>query len=414
MRLLIAPWVLPAGGPPLSRGAVAVDGAVIRAVGPAAALRRAHPEAIPEEVPGLLLPGLVNCHTHLELGGLRPPAGFTGPFVEWLLWIIEAKRALDESALARAAREGAAALVRAGTTCVGDVGESGLGLPALQEAGLRGIAYAEVLGLDADRADAILTAARERIRIGADPGGRLAGGLSPHSPYGCSEALLRACAAALGQEGIRAQIHLAESAAEVAYVATGGGEIREKLLPAVGRREPAHLPRGESPVAYALRLGLLNARPVCVHAVETGPRDWDALARAGAAVAHCPRSNAFLGVGPAPAAPLRAHGVPVGLGTDSRASAPSLSLWDEMRFALEVHAGALSAEEVFRMATLEGARALGLDGITGSLEAGKRADLIAVRADRFDPGDPFGSLIRHTADRDVLLTMVDGEVLFRV
>jgi 5-methylthioadenosine/S-adenosylhomocysteine deaminase len=127
-------------------------------------------------------------------------------------------------------------------------------------------------------------------------------------------------------------------------------------------------------------------------------------------VAHCPRSNARLSDGVAPVAEFLAHGIPVGLGTDSLASVPTLDLWDEMRAAAAGRAGRLTPSQVLEMATLGGARALGLGDQAGSLTIGKRADLIAVSARAVTTSDPVGSLVAGTRGEDVLLSLVDGEV----
>jgi cytosine/adenosine deaminase-related metal-dependent hydrolase len=134
------------------------------------------------------------------------------------------------------------------------------------------------------------------------------------------------------------------------------------------------------------------------------------MAKSGVSVAHCPRSNARLSGGVAPVADFLAHGIPVGLGTDSLASVPTLDLWDEMRAAAAGQAGRLAPREILEMATLLGAAALGLADQVGSLALGKRADLIAVSARAVAASDPVGSLIAETRGEDVLLSLVEGEV----
>ncbi|MEK6718865.1 MAG: amidohydrolase family protein, partial [candidate division NC10 bacterium] len=172
-------------------------------------------------------------------------------------------------------------------------------------------------------------------------------------------------------------------------------------------------PPAASPVEYLEALGALAWQPLLLHAVHVTATDIDHMARRGVSVAHCPRSNARLSGGVAPVPELLSEGIPVGLGTDSLASAPTLDLWDEMRAALVVHAGRLAPVEVLEMATLGGARALGLADQVGSLEVGKRADLIAVSAGAVMASDPAGSLIAATRAADVLLTLVEGELRHR-
>ena len=155
-------------------------------------------------------------------------------------------------------------------------------------------------------------------------------------------------------------------------------------------------------------LGALAWRPLLVHAVHVDAGDIQRIGSSKVGVAHCPRSNARLSDGMAPVAEFLARGIPVGLGTDSLASVPTLDLWDEMRAAGQ--AGGLTPSQVLEMATLGGARALGLADQVGSLTIGKRADLIAVSARVVAATDPVGSLLAGTRGTDVVLSLVDGQV----
>jgi 5-methylthioadenosine/S-adenosylhomocysteine deaminase len=206
---------------------------------------------------------------------------------------------------------------------------------------------------------------------------------------------------------------VAESAEEVAYIGLGLGPMASDLLPLVGRRSPSHRVCGESPVAFLARSGLLSERLLAAHAVQVGNSDLELLTRHGVALAVCPRSNHHLRVGIAPLPRYLTSGLRVGLGTDSLGSNDTLSLWDEMRFALTLYGGAVTAEQLLTMATLGGAAALGMAAAIGSLTPGKRADLIAVAADRLDEADPYGSLIRQAQDDSVTFGMVAGEVIYR-
>jgi 5-methylthioadenosine/S-adenosylhomocysteine deaminase len=203
-------------------------------------------------------------------------------------------------------------------------------------------------------------------------------------------------------------IHAAESAEEVEFLATGRGAIADLLYPAVGCRVPPARSPARSPIEYLDSLGALTWRPLLVHAVHVDAADIQRMLGRGACVAHCPRSNARLSDGTAPVAEFLARGIPVGLGTDSLASVPTLDLWDEMRAAAQ--AGGLTPSQILEMATLGGARALGLADQVGSLAVGKRADLIAVSARVVAASDPVGSLLSETRGENVVLSLVDGQV----
>ena len=414
-RLLTARWVFPVCSPPIADGAVAIQAGRIAGVGPCAKLTVAFPTADRWDVgEAVLLPGLVNCHTHLELCDLPSPAA-NGNFATWLVTLIEGRRQLPLAAQAAAAEAGARRLLESGTTSVGEVSTSGQSLAPLLRLGLRGVVYREILGLSPEEAEARGDAARADLEAmqRAVRGGLLRVGLSPHSPYSLSEELFGACGALLRGTGVPCCIHVAESPEEVEFLSTGQGGIARLLYPAVGC--PVAPPRRSAgtPIEYLEGLGALAWRPLLIHAVHVTERDRDHMARRGVSVAHCPRSNARLSGGVAPVPELLSEGIPVGLGTDSLASAPTLDLWDEMRAALEVHAGRLAPVEVLEMATLGGARALGLADQVGSLEVGKRADLIAVSAGAMMASDPAGSLIAGTRGADVLLTLVEGELRHR-
>lgn len=412
MRTLTARWVFPVTGAPIEDGAVAIDGGRIFRVGRPADLAAEISQGERWDLgEAALLPGLVNCHTHLEIGPLRPEVS-PESFVPWVVRLIEARRTIPAEVQARTAEAGVQALLRSGTTAVGEVSTSGQSLAPLRRAGLRGVVYREILGLApaADRLEGA-RADLQAMRVAAD-GSHLAIGLSPHSPYALSEELLCGCAGLVAQTGVAPAIHAAESPEESEFLTTGEGPIRRSLYPAVGCLDPPPRGRARSAVAYLAGLGVLAWRPLLIHAVHVDEADCRTMARAGVRVAHCPRSNARLSRGVAPVPHLLAHGIPVGLGTDSLASAPSLDLWDEMRAALAAHAGRLDPSAALEMGTLGGARALGMADRVGSLEAGKDADLIAVAGGGVRAGDPVGSLLARVQGEDVLLSLIAGEIRY--
>lgn len=413
-RLLLARWVFPVGRPPIRDGGVAIRGGVILGVGTRREMLAAWPGAGRLELgEAALLPGLVNCHTHLELSGppVEPPEG---SFARWLIAVIRQRQQTPLAAQEAQAEVNARKLLASGTTAVGEVSSTGQSLTPLLQAGLRGTVYREVLGLDPGEAPARAEAARGDLeRLGwAARQSLLRIGLSPHSPYSLSEELFAACRALAHAAAVPCCIHAAESPDEVTLVSGGDGPLPRLLYPAVGQAPPPRR-RAATPVAYLEALGMLDGEPLLIHAVHVDGVDRRRLASRGVGVAHCPRSNARLSGAVAPVPAYLREGIPVGLGTDSLASVPTLDLWDEMRAALDAQGGRLTPAEVLEMATLGGARALGLADALGSLEPGRRADLVAVPAEGIEPSDPAGSLIVGTRGTDVLLTMVEGRILHR-
>jgi cytosine/adenosine deaminase-related metal-dependent hydrolase len=385
--------VHPVTAPPISDGAVLVDDR-----GRIAALGRddavpAPPDARVLEFPrASLVPGLVNCHTHLELTHLRGRVD-AREFPAWIRRLRELKDATGVPEFRAAAEQGVRDCWAAGVTCIADTGSTGVVLEALHALGGRGVIYQEVFGPDPARLDASLAELEAAVgRLGALVSGLLRLGVSPHAPYTVSAPLYRAVTAFARERGLPLAVHLAESREESALLATGTGPFADALR----ARGIAVAPQGLSPVHYLARLGVLAPDCLCIHCVQMTPGDIERLEGAGVSVAHCPRSNRAHGHGPAPLAAFRAAGLRVGLGTDSVVSTGDVNLWCEAR------AAGLGGEDVLHMLTLAGAHVLGLESEIGSLEVGKTADLAVFPfGPASPPGEPVGALLTVVAGRIV-------------
>jgi cytosine/adenosine deaminase-related metal-dependent hydrolase len=394
-------------GPAVPDGVVATAGGRILEVGPASAVAASHPGAEVRDLgDALLLPGLVDAHCHLEwslLDGLLAP----GPFAGWLGRLLGLRRRLGPDDHRAAARLGALRALRAGTTTLADAGPTGAGVAAATEAGLRAVVHLEAFG-GPDAADG--TASRVAA-LDAAAGPRVRVGVSPHAPYSAGPGLWDALARHPGLSGRPLATHLAESPGEGAAIAVGEGPLAEALAAAGLRAARWDGPPAAGPVERLAEAGALRPGLVAAHCVQLGEGDPARLAAAGVAVAHCPRSNAYLRCGVMPLGAIGRAGVPVGLGTDSPASGGDYDLRAEARACAEAHGAAarLDAAALLRMATLGGARTLGMEGLVGSLEPGRRADLLALRPPPGLGGDPHELALR--ADTAVELVTVDGEVL---
>lgn len=403
MRIVSADWVVPVEDEPIADGAVAIDDdGLIVAVGPASELGTG--ERFEEAV---IVPGLVNAHTHIEYAVY---AGFGDglPFVPWIGLHVRRKQALDLDDMRAIARVGAWECLRSGVTTVGDCSFSGAAAEAAAETGLRATVFLEVFGSDASaltRFDEL----RERIEPVLSDRVRL--GVSPHAPYTCTPEVYAACAAL----GLPLQTHLAESPAERPWLVEGSGDwtpLADFLVP----------PPGTTGVRMLAEAGLLDPRLSAAHCVHVDAEEIALLAAHGVGVAHCPRSNGYLGCGVAPLAELRAAGVEVAIATDSPASTPSLDLFEELRTAVvaaRARAGrpdALSAADALWAATLGGARVLGLGDELGSLAPGKRADLavVSVADSPVSPvEDPVVAVVHGGSPDRVVATLVAGEDRYR-
>jgi cytosine/adenosine deaminase-related metal-dependent hydrolase len=370
-------WILPVSGPPLRNGWVEVKDGRIAALG-TGSRRGARPLG-----PGILLPGLVNAHCHLELSHLKGSVDSSRGFVPWVEDLIGKRgRASREQVRARA-EAGIEEVVESGTTALGDVSNGLDHLDLLEASSLRSVVFYELLAWDPARAGEVFAGARDRLRS-LPPRERVEVRLAAHAPHSVSAPLL----GRLSREGPLSAIHLAESQAEARFLKRGDGEWKELLLKRVGT-VPFETP-GVSPVDYLRSLGALGKGLLAAHCVQTDAADWTLLRKAGVSVVVCPRSNRELGVGLPPVPSLLEAGINVCLGTDSLASAPTLSVWDDL-LALREAYPAIPPETLVSMATQAGARALGL-GSLGSLEVGKAAAFAFVPREEEDP-DPYRALL---------------------
>ncbi|HEX7052185.1 MAG TPA: amidohydrolase family protein [Longimicrobiales bacterium] len=416
-----ARWILPVTAPPIRDGAVLVDAdGRIAAVGPDHAVPTPPDAASIELGDAAILPGLVNVHSHPELSAFRGLLDDL-PFHEWIPTLHRTRRAaaLTEEDWAAAARWSCVEALAAGITTMGATEDSTAALDAFLDAGLRGIAYREVFGPAPHQADGAIATLRERVeRMRRRETDRVRVGISPHAPYTVSDELFRLTAEYALAEGLPVAIHAAEAEAELRLVRDGAGPFAAGLR----ARGIDTRPRAPSTIRLLDRLGALRTRPLLIHCVHVDGDDCRRMADAGAAVAHCPIANARLGHGVAPVPEMLDARLTVGLGTDSVASNNRLDLFEEGRLAQILQrarlrdATALPADRLLRLATLDGARALGLDARIGSLEPGKDADLCAVSfagAHTVPLHDPASTLFHAARGADVLLTVVQGCILFR-
>ncbi len=421
--LLQSRYVLPVSGPVIEDGAVLVRDGEIVDVGPRAELVQRYPdEAVRDFGQAALMPGFVDLHTHLEYAVFRGMVD-DAPYSQWKLQVMQKESLLDEEDWAVSADLGATEAVRSGITTIADITDTGVSLRSASAVGLRGVVYREVSTMDRSQVDAVIAAALDDVeRWQAAASGRLAVGLAPHSPYSCHPKLFEAVAEAARERALPVAMHLAGSKDEHDFVKYGSSLLGQDYREASGWSSIGWLPTGVSPVRYVYQWGILEVpRMLAVHCVHLDDGDVEILAKTGVSVAYCPRCNLKLGMGIAPLQELVEAGVLVGIGTDSPASNSTMDFFDEMRIGLLVQRGLAGeakfypAERFVRMATLDGARALGIDRLVGSLEPGKRADIVAVdlsRSHQVPTRDPYGAVV-HTANQDdVLMTMIDGQVVF--
>jgi cytosine/adenosine deaminase-related metal-dependent hydrolase len=371
-----AAWIVPVSDPPMRDAWIAVDR------GRVAALSRRGPTDGSREVDlgdVVVLPGLVNAHTHLELSYLREEIAPASRFVSWVRHLIDARRRQPDpkapeilDAIDRAVAES----VAYGTAIVGDISNTLVTFEPLTRSELAAVLFYELIRFKTDDPQRVVEQARGELDA-LSPTERVRVSLAAHAPYSVAPLVLRAIRQDIERDPFApCSIHLSESVEEMEFIRTGGGPWRA-LLEELGSWDPAWVPPGGTPVEFLEASGFLDARVLAVHGVQMTPADLSRLAARGTTVVTCPRSNGHTGAGAPPLVDFYDSGVAVAVGTDSLASAPDLNVFAELA-TMRALAPSVPAATLIESATRTGARALGFDGDYGTIEPGKVARLLTV------------------------------------
>jgi len=378
-----AAWILPIASPPIRDGWLAVDRGRIVAFG---RTRGGEAPGPAEDGPAAdeadlgqvaVLPGLVNAHTHVELAWLRDAVPASHIFIDWISSLMEQRRRPpDPVVVGCTMAEAITGARRAGTSAVGDISNALASVEHLLASPLSAVVFYELITFNPDDPVALVREARLRLETLAWTD-RVRVTLAPHAPYSVAPLLFRAIKQDLDRHPFApSSVHLGESREEITFLRDGGGAWRE-FLEGLGAWDPRWVPPKCGPAEFLDRAGFLGARVLAVHGVRLSEHELRLLARRGATLVTCPRSNLHTGAGVPPIAQFYASGVRVAVGTDSLACAPDMNLFEELalmrRLAPEVAASAL-----LDSATRQGARALGFEADLGTLEPGRRAEVIAV------------------------------------
>ncbi|MSN25919.1 MAG: amidohydrolase family protein [Geobacter sp.] len=409
-----ASWLINPDVPPIEGGAILVSDGLISAVGAVSELKRQYSAPLIEYPGCAIMPGFVNAHTHLELTHfpawrLRTNIDYNPRrFTDWIIQLIKIARGLNPKDYPPSIQEGVRMCLESGTTAVGEIVSNAALGSVYAGSMLTGRLYFELLGQDSVRFNDKLEAALTAIGTAKSKAGLMEFGLSPHSPYTIGEEHLATITKTALSGKLPLSIHLSESAAESDFIFGSSGPLAQDFYPFVGWERYLSHPHRCSSTELLDRHGLLTPDTLAVHCVHVSLADARLLKERGVSIALCPRSNDKLDVGTAPVALFNKFGIPLALGTDSLASNDSLSMWDEMRYALDHFAEDLSAEDVFRMATSGAAAALKLSAGHGSLEAGKRGDFQVVA----NCGDVENGLIERVVRRGRVQDVYVGGVCY--
>ena len=355
---------------------------------------------------GIIMPGLVNTHTHLPMALFRGLADDL-PLTKWLneyIFPAEVNHIHPESVRIGALLSGAEMLLSGTTTCCDGYFYEDHVAAAVNEIGMRAILGQGVIDFPAPgvpKPEDNVNNALKFIQKWKNTSPLISPSIFCHSPYTCSEATLKKAKDAADAKGVLFQIHAAETKDEYVLIQTK---------------------HHTTPVKYLDKIGIIDQNTLLIHAVWLDDDDIEIIAKRGASVSHNPESNMKLASGIAPVMALLKAGVTVGLGTDGCASNNNLDLLSEMDTAAKLHKvnamdpTAMNAVTVLKMATIEGARSMGLQDITGSLEIGKKADVIIIDTHKphlvpvYNPGS---HIVYAAQGSDVQDIIVDGRILVK-
>lgn len=423
MQILTAKWVIPMVGEPIAGGAVAIDGDEIVDVGAELDLVNRYPHAERTDYPQhVIMPGLINCHTHLDLSKyqnyaddpVRKMGGGVVNYIEWLIGTLRYKRQIDPSILREAVEEGLNHSIESGTTCVADMGNYEGIFALLEQKGLRGVIFPEVISIESsvskDMFESAMAIVEKYQEIESD---LITVGMGPYSPYTLSRNILRILSQYCRSSQLPLMIHAAASFQEMEFFRDSSGDIADKLFPNIGW-DDLPPPHHRTPIQHLLQIGFLDCQPLLTGCTQLTDTDLDVIAQTGSKIVLTLRAGQYLQQGVPDLKKMHDHHILTVIGTDGLPSVDTLSLWDEMRSFIETYRTQmqLSGHQILSMVTSHAAQALGLSEEVGTLEKGKRADLIVVDATSVsEQGDFLLNLIQGVRDYHVKQVMVNGQVL---
>ncbi|HIS39824.1 MAG TPA: amidohydrolase family protein [Candidatus Aphodovivens avistercoris] len=423
--LLCAQYILPVTAEPIQRGAVLVRDGRIRDIGPADMLKVRYPdEEVRDFGMAALMPGFVDLHTHLENSVMRGIVHDV-PYTTWVRSILEKSALMEVGDWYDSAILGCLEALSSGITCIADITVTGAACTAVQKVGLRSVIYREVGAMDQRRVDFAMRVAENDIahwsaEVDSD---RVSIGIAPAAIYTCHPVVFSKVSAFARKENLPVAMHLAGSYEEYQFVKRGSSPFAVHTMGSKrGYVEvPPWLPTGVSPIRYALNWGAFESDNVmAIHCIHVDDGDIRKLKEYDVAVASCPRCSAQLGMGVSPISEFLRADLRFGLGTDSPAATDSIDMLTEMRLGMLMQRAAnrttfLDSATMLETATIGGARALKLDDQIGSLDVGKRADIVAMDlsgSHQTPTTDPVSAVVNTCNGADVLMTMVGGKVLY--
>jgi len=434
MLIIRSKYIIPNPEKCIENGAVAIKGTKIHRVGTFDEIKTlADVDKVIDLGNAVILPGLINIHTHLDLTNLHNRIKPTNNFTHWIFQLLGARIRWKEEDYTSSIEKGIRCCIEAGTTTVADIANTEYSFSVLKKSPLRKVVYKEVVDLNPDHAKDVITKIRSELSHDPDnvmfrnfnyspiippfTGGNRGEscrrpdlfriGLSPHAPYSVSKELYQAVAQFARQTDMPVCTHIAETQDEIEFLTKGTGNFPTFLRQL--RAMPANWqPPGLTPIHYLKGTGILDNHPLLIHCNYITDEEISLIKSSGASVAFCPRSHRFFGHIQHPIQRLLDAGVNVGLGTDSLASNDTLSILDEMKF-LSLHY-VISPKTLLSMATINGAKALGLESQVGQISENFEADFCGIRLPDCYPKDVYTQLL--DADSKNIFTMIAGVICY--
>ncbi len=397
-------YILPVTEPPIQDGSILIKNKKITFVGGKNDCPDDPPDQVLDFSEHLLMPGLVNSHTHLSLTKLKNKIQPGISFPDWIKKIVSYTSAMSESEEKEAIKEGLSCLIETGTTTIGDISRSGNSINVMRSMKIGGIVYLEVIGFKKSAMNDQINRVNQILKDNkADE--MVEFGLSPHSPYSVSPQLIESTYRLAQSNRLQIAMHIAETKEESEFIEKGEGRLRS-LMEEMDRWEPDWKVSKSTPIKYLNNLGALKDM-TGIHLNYIDDEDIDIMKENNLSIVYCPKSNKWFHRGESyPLIKYLKKNINVSVGTDSLASNDSLNMFEEMSL-IKKQFPSLSDETIVQMATINGAKALGMEKITGSLETGKKADIIALKLN--GERDIYKSIFFSEGKID--FSMIAGEII---
>ena len=416
IKKINADWVLPITSPPIKDGIVLTDGKAIKAVGSGKELSKFPYDEIIDCSGKIILPGFVNAHSHLELTGFRGKIEKGLPFTDWARKVVSIRKDITENEIATAIKDGLNELISSGVTTAGDFSQTGITAKILNERGLRGTVFLEFSGFNPEQKDEKLRQLKELLNYEIDS--KLIThhsslitvnfGIAPHAPYSVSPELLKESHNFAQEKRLPLAIHISEMLEEIEFIKNGSGAMKDLLID-FGVWNDKWMPPQTTPVQYLQNMGILKGA-IGIHLNIVTEDDIRILKENDVSVVYCPGSNKWFGRNwKYPLREFLNNDINVVIGTDSLLSNEKLNMFYEMR-VLKENFPDLENDIILKMATVNGAKAIGFEGEAGEIAVGRKADIIGIDIEDSSFNNPIEYVINKAEKAS--FSMINGKVIY--